>query len=465
MSEARTATIALSLANAVPMALVLERECAPGAPLGTRLAIAALGAGAALLIGALVESFPPRWNAAMASVLFALGLTLAFAEERAFAIFHEHLTAQLLSRASPLQLTREALVPPAQVAILFCAPFVLAAVELVAFVALKRIGQRRAWRLSPVALAAAGAVLVAPGFFLEARAPRPPPPAPPPVRPFWLTAFPPNPVPAVTPAQRPDIVWIVLDSWRADGLNAEDMPRTTAFAARGHRFLHAYAAGDETVLGMFSLLYSLSAPYLDGVQKNLLGAPLLNRLGEVGYDLRLRTSTPLELPPAAISMFTPPRFLAQRHPDAGAHGLARDDQRLVEDFAEDVARNDHSQPHFDLFFFTATHATYFYDAASRLHTPDEIPGGWGGFDPRVPASLTAVRNRYRNALAFSDRLIDGVLKVLAANGALDRTIVLLTADHGEGLDAATYGHAHSRATLEEIEIPLVLFLPGESPRT
>jgi arylsulfatase A-like enzyme len=62
--------------------------------------------------------------------------------------------------------------------------------------------------------------------------------------------------------------------------------------------------------------------------------------------------------------------------------------------------------------------------------------------------------QYYKAVEMADSLIAAVRESVRANGVEDRTIFLVTADHGGK------GTKHGGATLEELEIPWIIVGPG-----
>src|SRR5262249_20325415 len=74
------------------------------------------------------------------------------------------------------------------------------------------------------------------------------------------------------------------------------------------------------------------------------------------------------------------------------------------------------------------------------------------------------RDLYDGEVAFTDYHIGRLLKALEASPARDRTAIVLTADHGEGV--GEHGaYFHGREIWEEIvRVPLLVHVPGLKPR-
>ena len=78
-------------------------------------------------------------------------------------------------------------------------------------------------------------------------------------------------------------------------------------------------------------------------------------------------------------------------------------------------------------------------------------------------SLSDVRERYRKEVEYADRQIGDLLSALDRAGHRDNTLIILTADHGEGLgDHGYLGHAASLFE-EQLRVPLILSWPARLP--
>jgi arylsulfatase A-like enzyme len=93
-----------------------------------------------------------------------------------------------------------------------------------------------------------------------------------------------------------------------------------------------------------------------------------------------------------------------------------------------------------------------YDAHEPYAPPDSLA--------RRFAAEPTPRDRYDAAIAYLDSEIGRVLRVLATQGTLDRTIVIVTSDHGELFgEHGLYAHGVS-LYLDEIHVPLLIRYPA-----
>lgn len=88
-----------------------------------------------------------------------------------------------------------------------------------------------------------------------------------------------------------------------------------------------------------------------------------------------------------------------------------------------------------------------------------------GADRLLPQrSVTHVRRLYAGEVASADHALGQLLAGLDRLGLLDRSIVILTADHGESLGEHRYWFAHGEYIYEEsLRVPLFIRAPGLVP--
>jgi arylsulfatase A-like enzyme len=92
--------------------------------------------------------------------------------------------------------------------------------------------------------------------------------------------------------------------------------------------------------------------------------------------------------------------------------------------------------------------------------------GFQPFDRMEPVErdlLEKVLGEYDGEIAYLDHVLGNFFRELERRGVLDRTIVLLTADHGEEFfDHSMWGHGHSLFN-EVVKIPLIMRFPAMIP--
>jgi arylsulfatase A-like enzyme len=308
---------------------------------------------------------------------------------------------------------------------------------------------------------------------------------------------------AATPlAPRPDhLVLITIDTLRADHLDDARMPRTAALAQQGARLTHAFASSSWTLPSVASLLTGLPAASHgageplgpDPLSRAPLGtkqATLATALGRAGFANRAVVTNPylglgyglgqgfdayenvsLESE-AAITLGPTVGFatLAWLMP-----GLAITDRGDgVTSRAVRFLRARHDGRFFLWLHYLDAHAPY--DGVTRSFRDELLAGG--GVTTRLPrmAQLRAgevrpdavgrvmLRKAYADAVRFVDQQVGQIVDALDEIGLADRTLLVVTADHGEELwDHGGVEHGHTLYD-ELIRVPLVMRCPGCGPR-
>lgn len=251
-----------------------------------------------------------------------------------------------------------------------------------------------------------------------------------------------------------NLLLVTIDTLRADRVGAYGSgrgltPTLDALAARGIRFDRAYTQAPMTLPAHASILTGLIPP-AHGVRNN----------GSFRLDSSHQTlATCLRQAGYRTGAFV------------GAFVL---DVRFGLNHGFDVYDDHYGTEQGPLTFgFVERSADRVLDAAAKW-----ILGEKGGrastpffawvhlFDPHAPyrAPRMQVADPYDNEVAFTDAEIGRFLRGLDAAGQLDRTLIVVVADHGEALGdhgEATHGLFAYDATLR---IPLIIAAPGIRPR-
>jgi choline-sulfatase len=252
-----------------------------------------------------------------------------------------------------------------------------------------------------------------------------------------------TPAPAGT-LQKPNVVLITIDTLRADRVGRGLTPAIDALAARGVRFTGARSTAPLTLPSHASILTGTLPPE-NGVRVN--GTSLARRpsLARAFHDAGYRTAAfvgayVLDRRFGLSDGFDTYDDRVQRDPTGTARLEAERRGDIVVDAALQWLGRETGKP-----FFAWIHL---YDP----HTP---------YNPPQAFLAQAAGNPYDGEVAFADAQVGRVLDWLRTSGQTDRTLVALTADHGEGLGdhgELTHGMLAYDSTLR---VPLIVTLQGE----
>lgn len=312
--------------------------------------------------------------------------------------------------------------------------------------------------------------------------------------------------------QRPNVLLVVIDTLRADRLSAagyarETTPHLDRLAAEGLRFTHAQTPRAKTTPAMatlFSGLYphdhgarDLTRPLAPEVPllAERLAASGYTTLGIIGnYVLQARLAG-LErgfghwieelpqtsgLPPAGV-----PERTARSLTDGALAALGLG-APSADGAAPRAALLEPSKPWFLYLHYMDPHGLYEPPPEHRVfhsERPDPIPRPlvaqpgaahppWVAeynvldedrlSDGRIDAN--SVRDRYDGEVRYVDAELGRLFEGLRAAGLLERTLVIVVADHGESLGEHDYWFEHGRNASEvTCRVPLLVRFPADSP--
>ena len=263
-------------------------------------------------------------------------------------------------------------------------------------------------------------------------------------------AQPPPPLPTSLPVDaRPDILLVVVESLRHDALDPVTMPKVWAAAERGLRLESHYATSNASHYGLFALLYGRSPlPYFQTLDAHV-PPTLPTWLRAWGWTTHHLTCSDTRW--RRMDEFMGPRdFEVER---SKAPTLDACDRRVAARAAELLAPGERP-PRLVLAFLMSTHFGYHHPEGATPFRPAAPPPD--ALALRPDQDTTALRNRYRNSAHHVDGLVGRLLDAVD----LDRTLVVVTGDHGESLfDDGTLAHA-TRLSDIQTRVPFALFGAG-----
>ena len=257
----------------------------------------------------------------------------------------------------------------------------------------------------------------------------------------------------------PNVLFIVVDSWRSDMLDSEVTPNIHRFAENSWQFSNHYSNANSTRMGIFSLFYGLPGSYWHSMLSQNVGAVMVNQLLDHYYRPAIFASSKLTSPEFNRTVFANVPNL--RVKTLGNSSQERD-RVITDEFIEflDTTKT-FDQPFFGFLFYDSPHA---YDFPANY--PLKFKPSWesvnyfalnNDFDP------TPFLNRYKNALHYTDTLVGRVLNALEDKQLTRNTVIIITSDHGQEFNDSNknyWGH-NSNFSDYQTKVPLVIRWPGK----
>ena len=258
----------------------------------------------------------------------------------------------------------------------------------------------------------------------------------------------------VSADRRWNIVWIVVESWRFDVFTPENTPNIWQFSRRAQVFDRHMSGGNSTRFGIFSLMYGLHGSYWWSVLAEEREPVLVAKLAEENYRFRILSSSALRYPEFRRTAFVSvlpsisDRFPGQDSPERDVH--------LARTFDEFLASASPDERFFAFLFLDSPHSPFLFPPAYTKYLPISEPSV---LEAETPAGVRGMFNRYRNSVFYVDSVVGRILDGLAQRGLLERSVVVITGDHGqEFYEHGFFGHG-SAFTPEQSRVPLIMYVP------
>lgn len=261
----------------------------------------------------------------------------------------------------------------------------------------------------------------------------------------------------------PNVLVVLIDSWRADEYGPENTPNLyAALNDSGRRYLDHYSGGNATRNGTMSLFYGLTGnyyAYLDDTQTPPL---LITQLQKQGYAMGIFSSASLDgvgFDRTIFSSVSPLRLSTPGNSPAGR------DQKMTEDWLDwlDQQEQQDDSPWFGMLFYDAPHGYDVPDDAEQPYQPSVKRMDYLDLGPDTDP--TPYYNRHRNSVHYDDELLGRVIADLKAKGEWDDTMLVVTADHGQSFNdfGRNYWGHNSNFASPQVLVPMIVNGPGVEP--
>lgn len=259
-----------------------------------------------------------------------------------------------------------------------------------------------------------------------------------------------------------NVLLIAVDALRGDMLTPEIMPHTYAFAQQAWRYEHHYSASNSTRGGIFGLFYGLPPSYWQMALNSSIPSVVTQAVQKTGYKYGIFTSANLYKPEFNATVFAGvPNLRLESDVDGG---VIERDADAIADFTQFIHELKPEDKFFSFIFLDNVHSYATPEGFTSVFTPDAATINHMALGP--DSDPTPVRNRYQNAVYYADQNVAHILDLLEQQGLLERTIVIITSDHGEEFNdnGDNYWGHNSNFTDVQMHIPLVIKWPNTHPR-
>ncbi|MFA6187040.1 MAG: sulfatase-like hydrolase/transferase [Phycisphaerae bacterium] len=276
--------------------------------------------------------------------------------------------------------------------------------------------------------------------------------------------YPLSPITRAPGSKNYNIVWLVAESLRTDMIDANIMPQTWAFSQKSISFKNHYSGGNGTRMAMFAMFYGLYGNYWFSFLNETRGPVLIDLLLENNYQMDMFSSAKFSYPEFDKTIFArlPKNELHDDSEVTGGEGWQKDRENVAK-LLDFLKNRDPNRPFMTFMFFESPHARYYFPPENVIR-PDYLKE-FNYATVNLNRDSQLIKNRYINSCNHLDSQFAVILDYLKQSNLLDNTIVIIAGDHGEEfMEKGRWGH-NSAFNDEQVCPPLVLWVPGEKPRT
>lgn len=262
-------------------------------------------------------------------------------------------------------------------------------------------------------------------------------------------------------AEKPNILFIMVDSWNKRSLTPECMPNSYRVASEGQWYDNHFSCSNRTRPSVFGIFFGVSPIYWDSFDTDHKCPLLFDAMRHNGYEMTIHCSACLLNPPLGRVVFSSIPGVQMKTPGNTVYDR---DCRITSDFIKELpALRKSGKPFFSLLFYDLAHSFEF-----PKDKPKKFMPSWDYADYSAlgnDTDPTEFFNLYRNCCYEIDQLIGKVLAALKKEGLDKNTIIILTGDHGQEFNEnhKNYWGHNGNFSKYQVGIPFIMKIPGEKP--
>ncbi|MGS3152117.1 DUF3413 domain-containing protein [Aeromonas sanarellii] len=264
--------------------------------------------------------------------------------------------------------------------------------------------------------------------------------------------YPLRPLSVNAPGDHKNLLVVVVDSLRADMLNNINMPNLQRYADQHISFRKHMSGGNDEAMGMFSLFYGLPGHYYGDIRTDKRPPVLFDEMLRQDYQFGLfgALEDAKQYQQSLLAGLRKQVFVSRQ----------TDDRLLIDDWQQWLRNRTADRPWFSLVYLSSP-GDYQVPASIKGPFQPELTR----FNPATayrPENLQKLENRYKNAVFYTDQLLEQMLSQLQQQGLGEQTIVVVTSNHGQEFNETqsnSWGYG-SNYSPYQVQVPMVLAWPG-----
>lgn len=267
-----------------------------------------------------------------------------------------------------------------------------------------------------------------------------------------------------TSPAKPNILWIVIDSWRFDEYSAQNTPNIYKWVQekKPDTFTNHHAVGNVTLPNMFSIFYGIHGIYAKAFGESGTTPTFIDKLQKENYQIQISTSWPM-------NMTTLPKSAFRKVPNLkltnGTDVAWKADKIIQKDFFDFLKKRENKdQPFFSFLIFDSVHDSSIPPTYKKPFEPSA--GEINYLALTKSTDPTPYFNKHKNAAHYVDSLIKDILNSPYIFEVNRPTHIVVTSDHGDqfnDLSKNYWGH-NSNYSKYQIQVPFFVYWDRMKPK-
>jgi membrane-anchored protein YejM (alkaline phosphatase superfamily) len=265
-----------------------------------------------------------------------------------------------------------------------------------------------------------------------------------------------------------NVLFVVIDCWRADCFNADITPNIYNFSKQGIQFTYHHSGSNGTRGGIFSMFYGMPGfAYWNTMKQNEIRPVFMKKMQEENYKFGIFSSSNVINPAFNKTVFAGIDSLRLRTVSENSAPYARD-AKVTEEWLAFMDKNysaENKQPFFGFLFYDAAHGYSHPDPKNAPFQPSWLEPNY--LQLNNDTNPKPFFNLFKNSIHYLDSLVAKVLGDLEKRQLLDKTIVVFTGDHGQEFNDNKknyWGHGSNFAEYQT-HVPMIVCWPGKEAKT